>query len=114
MSTLSRMRMVIRERGGFFALYRGIAPGTIRSFISNGSSMVVMSWAQRKVTELGLRGNWCPLHPCQFIWNLIPVNIPWCARNGIGPMLLAWDRCQSDPGILWHKLYGMFTRIDRM
>jgi solute carrier family 25 carnitine/acylcarnitine transporter 20/29 len=54
-SVLSRMRLVIRERGGFFALYRGIAPGTIRSFLANGSSMVVMSYAQKKVSQWGLR-----------------------------------------------------------
>ncbi|CAH1775228.1 unnamed protein product [Owenia fusiformis] len=57
MSTLQRMRLVIRERGGFFGLYRGLGPGTIRSFLSNGCSMVVMSWAQRKVSEMGLRDN---------------------------------------------------------
>jgi solute carrier family 25 carnitine/acylcarnitine transporter 20/29 len=54
-SVLSRMRLVIRERGGFFALYRGIGPGTIRSFLANGSSMVVMSYAQKKVSQWGLR-----------------------------------------------------------
>lgn len=54
-SLLSRMKLVVRERGGFLALYRGIGPGTIRSFIANGSSMAVMQWAQRKVTEMGLR-----------------------------------------------------------
>lgn len=55
-SVLRRMRRVLRERGGVFALYRGIGPGTIRSFIANGTSMIVMQWAQRKVSELGLRG----------------------------------------------------------
>ena len=54
-STLKRMRKIVSERGGFFALYRGLAPGTIRSFIANGTSMVVMTYAQRKVTEFGLR-----------------------------------------------------------
>jgi len=56
MSTLERMRHVMRERGGFFGLYRGIGPGTARSFLANGTAMVVMSWAQTKVSELGLRG----------------------------------------------------------
>ena len=55
MSVLQRMKLVMAERGGFLALYRGIMPGTIRSFISNGTSMVVMVWAQKKVSELGLR-----------------------------------------------------------
>ena len=54
---LQRMRVVVRERGGFFALYRGILPGTIRSFLANGTSMIVMSAAQRKVSEMGLRAN---------------------------------------------------------
>lgn len=53
---LRRMQRVIRERGGFFALYRGLGPGTIRSFIANGTSMIVMQHAQRKVSEWGLRG----------------------------------------------------------
>jgi hypothetical protein len=48
------MATIIREKG-FFSLYRGIMPGTIRSFLANGTSMVVMTFAQRKVTELGLR-----------------------------------------------------------
>ena len=52
---IARMRLIMAERGGFLALYRGLGPGTIRSFVSNGSSMVVMVWAQKKVSELGLR-----------------------------------------------------------
>ena len=52
---LTRMKHVVRERGGFLALYRGLGPGTIRSFIANGTSMIVMQFAQRKVSELGLR-----------------------------------------------------------
>lgn len=55
MSVIQKMKIVIKERGGFFGLYRGIMPGTIRSFLANGTSMVVMQFAQRKVTELGLR-----------------------------------------------------------
>ncbi|XP_062510099.1 uncharacterized protein LOC134186199 [Corticium candelabrum] len=50
-----RMQLTVREKGGFFALYRGIGPGSVRSFIANGTSMIVMSWAQRKVSQLGLR-----------------------------------------------------------
>lgn len=50
-----RLKYIVRERGGFFALYRGLAPGTLRSFVANGSAMVVMQYAQRKVTEWGLR-----------------------------------------------------------
>ncbi|KAL8612717.1 hypothetical protein ACOMHN_025368 [Nucella lapillus] len=55
MPVLQRMQLVVRERGGFLALYRGLTPGTLRSFFANGASMVVMSWAQRKVSQLGLR-----------------------------------------------------------
>ena len=51
------MKLVVRERGGFLALYRGIWPGTIRSFLSNGTSMVVMVNAQKLVSHYGLRGN---------------------------------------------------------
>ncbi|XP_040061607.1 mitochondrial ornithine transporter 1 isoform X2 [Ixodes scapularis] len=54
-SLLQRMRSVYSEKGGFAAMYRGLAPGSIRSFVANGTSMIVMSYAQRKVTELGLR-----------------------------------------------------------
>lgn len=54
-SVIQKMKIVIKERGGFFGLYRGLMPGTIRSFLANGTSMVVMQYAQRKVSELGLR-----------------------------------------------------------
>ncbi|KAH7935718.1 hypothetical protein HPB52_012961 [Rhipicephalus sanguineus] len=54
-SLLQRMQSVYRQKGGFTAMYRGLAPGSIRSFVANGTSMIVMSYAQRKVTELGLR-----------------------------------------------------------
>ena len=54
-SVLDRLRAVIRHRGGVLGLYRGIGPGTIRSFIANGTSMIVMQAAQRKVSEWGLR-----------------------------------------------------------
>ena len=55
MPLFQRMRLTVRERGGFFALYRGIGPGTIRSFLANGTSMIVMQFAQKKVSEWGLR-----------------------------------------------------------
>ena len=54
---IERMRLTIAERGGFFGLYRGLGPGTIRSFLANGTSMIVMVHAQRKVTEWGWRGS---------------------------------------------------------
>ena len=54
-AVVRRMRRIVRERGGFLALYRGIGPGTLRSFLANGTSMIVMQNAQKKVTDLGLR-----------------------------------------------------------
>ena len=54
MSTMQRLKGVVNEVG-FFGLYRGLAPGSIRSFLANGTAMVVMTAAQKKVTEWGLR-----------------------------------------------------------
>lgn len=42
MSIIQRIKYIVKERGGVKGLYRGIAPGTLRSFIANGSAMVVM------------------------------------------------------------------------
>jgi len=50
-----RFALVMRDSGGFRGLYRGITPGTFRSLLSNGTSFVVMSYAQKKITQLGLR-----------------------------------------------------------
>lgn len=50
----NRLRAAVVERG-FFGLYRGLAPGIIRSFVANGASMIVMHYAQRKLTQWGLR-----------------------------------------------------------
>ena len=47
---MQRIRFILNERGGLI--------GTVymnRSFLANGSAMVVMQYAQRKVTEWGLR-----------------------------------------------------------
>lgn len=55
MTILERAQFIVRERGGILGLYRGIAPGSLRSFIGNGTAMVVMQWLQKKVTESGLR-----------------------------------------------------------
>lgn len=54
-NSIQQIMFVIKERGGLFGLYRGITPGSIRSFFANGSAFVVMSLAQRKVTEMGFR-----------------------------------------------------------
>jgi hypothetical protein len=55
MNIPQRLKYIIKERGSFLGLYRGIAPGTLRSFVANGCAMVVMQYAQKKVTQLGLR-----------------------------------------------------------
>ena len=54
-TVLQRMRTTVKERGGVLALYRGLGPGTIRSFIANGCSMIVMQAAQKQVSQWGLR-----------------------------------------------------------
>ena len=55
MPTLQRLKLAYSDRGGVRGLYRGIVPGSIRSFLANGTAMVVMTFAQKKVTEWGLR-----------------------------------------------------------
>ncbi|RNA43790.1 carnitine-acylcarnitine carrier [Brachionus plicatilis] len=55
LTVYQRIKYIVKKRGGFLSLYRGLAPGTVRSFIANGSAMVVMQYAQRKVTQWGLR-----------------------------------------------------------
>ena len=50
-----RLKFIVNERGGVTGLYRGIAPGSLRSFVDNGSAMVVMQWCQKQVTLYGLR-----------------------------------------------------------
>ena len=55
MSIPQRLSFIIQERGGFVGLYRGLGPGLFRSFFANGCAMVVMQYAQRKVSDLGWR-----------------------------------------------------------
>ena len=55
LSVRQRLRLAVQQGGGVLALYRGIGPGSLRSFLANGVSMVVMVNAQRKLTEWGLR-----------------------------------------------------------
>ena len=45
-----RLRTVVRERG-IFGLYRGLGPGSVRSFFANGLSMMVMKWTEGHLTE---------------------------------------------------------------
>lgn len=61
LNLLQRLQYTVNERGGLLGLYRGIGPGTIRSFLANGTSMIVMVNAQKKVTEWGWRDSADPL-----------------------------------------------------
>ena len=45
-----RLRGVVREKG-VLGLYRGLGPGSIRSFIANGLSMTVMKWTEGRLTK---------------------------------------------------------------
>ena len=54
MSAWRRIRAVVEERG-VVGLYRGIAPGSMRAFVGNGSAMVVMAAAQKQITKWGWR-----------------------------------------------------------
>jgi solute carrier family 25 carnitine/acylcarnitine transporter 20/29 len=53
--TLLQRAQYLISTHGVRGLYRGILPGTIRSFLSNGFSMVVMLQAHAAITALGLR-----------------------------------------------------------
>jgi hypothetical protein len=55
MNVTQRFRFIINERGGYLGLYRGLGPGLFRSFVANGCAMVVMQYAQKKVTRYGWR-----------------------------------------------------------
>ena len=47
--------VVERERDGLFALYRGVVPGTIRSFFANEIAMISLATSQHKMTDWELR-----------------------------------------------------------
>ena len=54
---MQRIRFILNERGGLVGLYRGWSGRDrthVVAFLANGSAMVVMQFAQRKVTEWGL------------------------------------------------------------
>lgn len=50
LTLLQRLAGVVRERG-VFGLYRGLGPGSARSFLANGLSMTVMKWTEGQLTE---------------------------------------------------------------
>ncbi len=47
---VQRLRGVVREKG-VLGLYRGLGPGSVRSFFANGLSMTVMKWAEGHLTQ---------------------------------------------------------------
>jgi solute carrier family 25 carnitine/acylcarnitine transporter 20/29 len=49
-STISVLRGIVKEKG-IKGLYRGFGPGAARSFIANGTSMVVYSWFQDQLRQ---------------------------------------------------------------
>jgi solute carrier family 25 carnitine/acylcarnitine transporter 20/29 len=49
-STISVLRGIVKEKG-IKGLYRGFGPGAGRSFIANGTSMVVYSWFQDQLRQ---------------------------------------------------------------
>lgn len=49
-----RVTYLLKEHG-VRGLYRGIWPGTLRSMVSNGAGMIVMRYANKKISEWGLR-----------------------------------------------------------
>lgn len=50
LSLVQRLGRVVREKG-LFGLYRGLGPGSVRSFFANGASMTVMKWTERQLTS---------------------------------------------------------------
>lgn len=53
-SAVDRLMYILKSQG-IRGLYKGIFPGTLRAFFSNGASMVVMVNAQKFATDLGFR-----------------------------------------------------------
>ena len=47
-----RMRVVMKERGGFLALYRGLGPGSVRCFFANGVSMIAYKSVSERLAKL--------------------------------------------------------------
>lgn len=53
-TNLERARYIMKTQGvkGF---YRGIIPGSQSVFLRNGAAMIMMQYAQKKLTQLGFR-----------------------------------------------------------
>lgn len=54
-STTERVRHILKNRGGFLGLYRGVGPGLLRSLMANGASMVVFSKCQEGMRALAAK-----------------------------------------------------------
>ncbi len=50
LSLTQRLINILREKG-FSGLYRGLGPGSVRSFFANGLSMTVMKWSEKHLTN---------------------------------------------------------------
>ena len=50
LSLQNRLAFVFQEKG-FFGLYRGLGPGSVRSFLANGLSMAIMKWTEQRMTD---------------------------------------------------------------
>ena len=53
-TTLERVKYILRTRGPL-GFYRGIIPGSQSVFFRNGAGFIVMQYAQKKLTQMGLR-----------------------------------------------------------
>mmetsp|Transcript_43756 Transcript_43756/g.31896 ORF Transcript_43756/g.31896 Transcript_43756/m.31896 type:complete len:132 (+) Transcript_43756:452-847(+) len=53
-SITERFKNIIRTHGPL-GIYRGLLAGSLSIFIRNGCAMIVMQWAQKKLTEMGFR-----------------------------------------------------------
>jgi solute carrier family 25 (mitochondrial carnitine/acylcarnitine transporter), member 20/29 len=54
-STMQRVRHILKNRGGFFGLYRGVGPGLLRSLMANGCSMIVFAQCQQAMRALAAK-----------------------------------------------------------
>ena len=53
-NTKERCKFIMRTQGPL-GFYRGILPGSQSVFLRNGAAMIVMQYANKKMTDMGLR-----------------------------------------------------------
>ena len=57
--SLRRRLVSVFQEKGLFGLYRGLGPGSVRSFLANGLSMAIMLWTEKQMTEyFNVTTNW--------------------------------------------------------